>query len=61
MPGLPLADSGLRLAFSGEMVIDLPALAVAPGTLTALVGPSGSGKSSLLYLLRAYCSPTPAT
>lgn len=57
MPGLPLAASGLRLAFSGEGIIDLPELNLAPGTLTALAGPSGSGKSTLLYLLSGLLPP----
>jgi len=57
MPGMPLAVSGLRLAFAGADVIDLPALEVAPGTLTVLSGPSGSGKSTLLYLLSGLLRP----
>ena len=57
MPGLPLAVSGLRLAFAGADVIDLPSLAVAPGTLTVLSGASGSGKSTLLYLLSGLLRP----
>jgi len=57
MQGLSLAASGLRLAFSGEGVIDLPELTVAPGTLTVLTGPSGSGKSTLLYLLSGLLRP----
>src|SRR5262245_2882611 len=31
---------------------------IAPGALTFIVGPSGSGKSSLLYLLGALDQPT---
>jgi putative ABC transport system ATP-binding protein len=61
MPGLPLAASGLRLAFSGEGIIDLAALALPPGSLTALVGPSGSGKSTLLYLLSGLLRPDAGT
>jgi putative ABC transport system ATP-binding protein len=56
-PGLPLAASGLRLAYAGEGIIDLPELSVAPGTMTALAGPSGSGKSTLLYLLSGLLRP----
>lgn len=51
MTGLSLSVSDLRLSFGNSTVIDLPALHIAPGTLTALSGPSGSGKSTLLYLL----------
>lgn len=61
MPGLPLAASGLRLAFSGEGIIDLPLLSTAPGSLTALAGPSGSGKSTLLYLLSGLLPPDAGT
>lgn len=61
MPGLPLAVSGLRLAFAGADVIDLPGLAVAPGTLTVLSGASGSGKSTLLYLLSGLLRPDAGT
>ena len=57
MPGLPLAVSGLRLAFAGADVIDLPSLAIAPGTMTVLSGASGSGKSTLLYLLSGLLRP----
>lgn len=57
MSGLPLTVAGLRLAFSGESVIDLPQLDLAPGTLTVLSGPSGSGKSTLLYLLSGLLRP----
>ena len=57
MSGLPLSVAGLRLAFSGESVIDLPQLDLAPGTLTVLAGPSGSGKSTLLYLLSGLLRP----
>lgn len=57
MPGLSLAASGLRLAFSGEGIIDLPELTLSPGTLTVLAGPSGSGKSTLLYLLSGLLRP----
>ncbi|KQT47013.1 ATP-binding cassette domain-containing protein [Devosia sp. BK] len=61
MPGLPLAVSGLLLAFAGANVIDLPSLAVAPGTLTVLSGASGSGKSTLLYLLSGLLRPDAGT
>lgn len=61
MPGLPLAVSGLRLAFAGATIIDLPALAVAPGTMTVLSGASGSGKSTLLYLLSGLLRPDAGT
>ena len=61
MPGLPLAVSGLRLAFDGADVIDLASLAIAPGTMTVLSGASGSGKSTLLYLLSGLLRPDAGT
>jgi len=61
MPGLPLVVRGLHLAFDGETVVDLPALDIAPGTITVLSGPSGSGKSSLLYLLSGLLRPDAGT
>ncbi|MET3926949.1 ATP-binding cassette domain-containing protein [Devosia sp. 2618] len=61
MPGLSLAVSGLRLALAGVDVIDLPALAIAPGSLTVLSGASGSGKSTLLYLLSGLLRPDAGT
>lgn len=57
MSGLPLEVSGLALAFSNSVVVDLPRLSLVPGTLTALAGPSGSGKSTLLYLLSGLLLP----
>lgn len=57
MSGLPLSASGLRLAFGGAAVIDLPSLAIAPGTINVLSGASGSGKSTLLYLLSGLLQP----
>jgi putative ABC transport system ATP-binding protein len=49
--GLLLEGRDLRLSFGTQTILDIPALSVSPGTICAISGPSGSGKSSLLYLL----------
>ena len=36
---------------SGRVLLDVPALSVAPGTALGVRGPSGAGKSTLLYAL----------
>jgi putative ABC transport system ATP-binding protein len=53
-----LAATGLVLKFGAVQVVDVPALIAEPGTLTALTGASGSGKSSLLYLLSGLLVPS---
>lgn len=41
----------LRFWRDRRLVLDVPALTIAPGRVTALVGPNGSGKSTLLRLV----------
>ncbi|MFE5327173.1 ABC transporter ATP-binding protein [Embleya sp. NPDC056575] len=58
-PGLELADVTLTYPDGdGRLTaLDRVSLAVPPGTLTAVVGPSGSGKSSLLAVAATLTTP----
>lgn len=50
---------GVRyVAEGGEVLIDGVDLAIAPGTVTAIVGPNGAGKTTLLRLLAAELAAT---
>jgi len=46
--GALLEVRGLRIRRGGVDLLDIPALAVAPGETLSLIGPNGSGKSTLL-------------
>jgi iron complex transport system ATP-binding protein len=50
--------SGLSLRYDTRAVFDRVAIALYPGTLTAVVGPNGAGKSSLLRVLAGVQRPT---
>jgi putative ABC transport system ATP-binding protein len=60
-----LAAHDLKLDYrSGGSVahaVDTVSLAVEPGSFVGLIGPSGSGKSSLMYLLSGLKRPTSGT
>jgi tungstate transport system ATP-binding protein len=47
---------GVRVAYDGRTVLDLPRLAIEPGLAYSLQGPNGAGKSTLLDIL-AFLSP----
>ena len=50
--GLPLAVRDLAVrGEGGRVLLDLPALDLAPGEALAVAGPSGAGKSTLLHAL----------
>ena len=66
-PGLPaggqagaaLAASGLVIAFPGAgPVLTIPGLTLPPGSATAVQGPSGAGKTSLLHALAGIERPS---
>lgn len=53
-----LHGTGLTLGYRGCQVVRDASIALAPGTVTALVGPNGSGKSTLLRALARLHKPT---
>lgn len=58
--GVSLRNVSLRYG-DGPLVVDNVTLDIAPGTSVALVGASGSGKTSLLNLLAGIVTPTKGT
>src|SRR5260370_5709149 len=50
--------SGLTLGYGGEPVLEGANLRVEPGQFVSLVGPSGSGKSSLLRAIMGLQKPS---
>lgn len=62
-PSTPALDiSGLRFTYPGahhaaKPVVDVAALAIAPGEMVLLTGGSGSGKSTLLQLIAGLLDP----
>ncbi|MFS0896015.1 ABC transporter ATP-binding protein [Mycolicibacterium litorale] len=56
-----LETRGLAKAFHGNTVLDHIDLDLAPGTLTAIVGASGCGKTTLLRLIAGFETPDAGT
>jgi thiamine transport system ATP-binding protein len=57
MTGSGLSVRGLSISYEGRALIDNLDLDVAPDEIVALLGPSGSGKSSLLRCIAGVQSP----
>ena len=59
MQGAALTVQGLVIAFPGTgPVLSVPALSLPPGSATAVEGPSGAGKTSLLHALAGIERPS---
>lgn len=50
----------LRVAYGGNLALDLPHLALAPGELVGVVGANGAGKSTLVNALLGWSRGAPA-
>lgn len=55
---MSLAAEGLRWLAGGRAIVDDVTLAAEPGTILGLIGPNGSGKTSLLRLMAGLRKPT---
>lgn len=53
-----LEAHALRVAYGGNLALDLPHLALAPGELVGVVGANGAGKSTTMKLLMRLMYPT---
>jgi putative ABC transport system ATP-binding protein len=56
-----VSATGIRVVFSGRVVLDRVSLSLADGDRCALIGRSGSGKTSLLLVLAGLLRPEAGT
>ncbi|HJQ60967.1 MAG TPA: ATP-binding cassette domain-containing protein [Vineibacter sp.] len=56
-----LATSGLTRRFGGLLAVDSVSLSVAPGQIVGLLGPNGSGKTTVLNLISGALAPDTGT
>ena len=59
MSGAVLEAAGLRVAYGGNLALDLPHLALRPGELVGVVGANGAGKSTLVNALLGWSRGAP--
>ena len=50
-PRSGLTVSGVTVAFGGVLALDRASLVVAPGSVTGLIGPNGSGKTTMINVI----------
>ena len=55
---LPLVLDGVSLQTGATVILDRLSLSITPGAPTLIVGPNGSGKTSLLRLMMGLVAPT---
>lgn len=58
---MEVALEGVHVHRGGRLVLDVPALTIPSGSITAILGPNGAGKSTLLRTIAALERPTAGT